>query len=101
MYLSNSPIFLFEDSLPWQTIALYHNHHLLSQHQLKKEHNCSIATHDAQLSVSIWASEMSMGIVMVLQVVQLQDYHQNVSLHVLDQIMKLMSMLLLSLYLPL
>ena len=58
----------FEDSLPQQTIVLYHNHHLLSQHQLKKEHNCSIATHDVQLSVSIWASVMGMGIVMVLHV---------------------------------
>ena len=42
-----------------------------------------------------------MGIAMLLQVVQLQHCHQNASLHVLDQIMMLISVLLLSLHLPL
>ena len=73
MYLSNSrTIFLFEDSLPQQTIVLYHNHRLLSQHELEKEYSCSKVTHDAQLSVSVWASEMWMWNVMVLQILQLQ-----------------------------
>ena len=85
----------------FSVLGVYHNRHLLSGHQLEKEHNCSIATHDAQLSASIWDSEMWIGIAMVLQVLQLQHCHQNASLHVLDQIMKLMSVLLLLLYLPL
>ena len=52
--------------------------------------------------VIVWASEMWMGITVVLQVLQLQHCHQNASLHVLDQIIKLTSvLLLLSLYLPL
>ena len=44
---------------------------------------------------------MWMGIVMLLQGLQLQHCHQNASLHVLDQIMMLTSVLLLLLHLPL